>query len=225
MFINPKNHSIMTNKEKNMKTILCYGDSNTWGYNPLSGERHKYNERGTTILKKKLGYEYLIIPEGLNGRTTVWDDPIEGHKNGATYLSPCLESHKPIDLVIILLGTNDLKTRFSVPPGDIAAGVGVLVDISKKSGCGINGNSPEILVLIPPEVQKLTNFSEMFAGSRDKSQEFLRVFKSMAEEYEVSCLNIGEVVHFSDADGIHFEPDQLVPLGNLVSERVKLIIK
>ena len=100
-----------------MWEILCYGDSNTWGYNPSTKERYDRYERWTGILQFTLGDEYHVIEEGLNGRTTVWDEPIEGeYKNGKTYLVSCLESHKPLDLVIIMLGTNDLKKRFSVTP-------------------------------------------------------------------------------------------------------------
>jgi len=207
-----------------MKTVLCYGDSNTWGYNPVSGERHAYKNRWTTILQINLGDNYLIIPEGLNGRTTVWEDPIEGHKNGATYLAPCLESHKPIDLVIIMLGTNDLKVRFSLPACDIAAGVGVLVDMVQKSCCGPHNEKPGILVLIPPEVRKLTGFKKMFEGSVSTSLKFPEEFSLMAEDKNITALNIGDTVRLSDADGIHFEKDQLVILGNLLADKVREIL-
>ena len=207
-----------------MKTILCYGDSNTWGYNPISQERHEYNNRWTTVLQCELGDDYLVIPEGLNGRTTVWEDPIELHKNGAAYLPPCLESHKPVDLVIIMLGTNDLKQRFSLPACDIAAGVGVLVDLVKKSDSGTGGTAPGVLILIPPEVRKLTDFAEIFAGSQKKSLAFPTAYQTMADERGVFCLNIGRDVRFSDADGIHFEPDQLRKLGNLTAVKVRELI-
>lgn len=81
-----------------MKSILCFGDSNTWGYNPRTKERYPRNERWTGMLRQELGDGYEIIEEGLNGRITVWEDPIEEHKNGKEYLIPCLESHQPIDL-------------------------------------------------------------------------------------------------------------------------------
>ena len=208
-----------------MKSVLCYGDSNTWGCNPVTGERHKYKDRWTTILQELLGADYLVIPEGLNGRTTVWDDPIEGHKNGSTYLTPCLESHKPLDLVIIMLGTNDLKVRFSLPASDIAAGAGVLVDIVKKSECGLRGEAPKILLLIPPQTRKLTAFKSMFEGSKKVSQCFPEEFRSVAEEKRVEFINIGEYVRLSDADGIHFESDQLVILANLIAEKVKSLLE
>ena len=116
-----------------MKTILCYGDSNTWGYNPRTQDRFPIAERWTGVLAHKLGAEFRVVEEGLNGRTTVWDDPIEGYKNGKEYLIPCLESHRPIDLVVIMLGTNDLKKRFSVSAYDIAQSVGVLVEIVQEA--------------------------------------------------------------------------------------------
>ncbi len=203
-----------------MKTILCYGDSNTWGYDPKTKDRHRYEDRWTTLLQKRLGPTYLVIPEGLNGRTTVWDDPIEGDKNGRTYLLPCLESHKPLDVVVILLGTNDLKVRFSLPASDIAAGVGVLVDLVCKSGVGPLGEVPKVLVLVPPEVRQLSDFQEMFAGSRETSLVFPRAFAAMAEEKGVRCLDIGQSVRFSDIDGIHFEAEELPKLADLVAETV-----
>ena len=91
-----------------MKTILCYGDSNTYGYNPVNGLRYPLNVRWTGRLQEMLGTEYRVIEEGCNGRTTVFDDPIEGWKNGLDYLKPCLNSHKPIAIVILMLGSNDL---------------------------------------------------------------------------------------------------------------------
>ena len=91
-----------------MKTIVCYGDSNTYGYNPENGFRYEYEERWTTILQKELKDSAIVIPEGLNGRTTSFEDELRPGRNGATYLDPCLHSHGPIDLVVLMLGTNDL---------------------------------------------------------------------------------------------------------------------
>ena len=207
-----------------MKTILCYGDSNTWGHDPREGVRHRYEDRWTTILGDSLGNGYLVIPEGLNGRTTVWDDPVEGNKNGKAQLVPCLESHKPLDLVILFLGTNDLKARFSLTAWDIAAGAGTLVDMIKWSGCGHNWQAPEILVLIPPQVRKLGFFADMFEGSEAKSVKFPDVFSQMAGEKGVRFLDIGKSVRLSDLDGIHFEKDQLKILGQTVAAEVRTIL-
>ena len=208
-----------------MKTILCYGDSNTWGYDPVSRDRHPYERRWTTVLQHELGGDYLVIAEGLNGRTTVWDDPIELHKSGSEYLPPCLESHKPIDLAVIMLGTNDLKVRFSLPPSDVARGAGTLADIVKKSECGPGGTAPAVLLLVPPEVRRLTDFAEMFAGSREKSLAFPEAYAAVAAEKDIFCLAVGEKVRFGDTDGIHFESDQLSALGSLVADEVRRILE
>ena len=110
-----------------MKTILCYGDSNTYGYDPETGFRYPYEDRWTTILQKRLGDEALVIPEGLNGRTTCFEDEIRPGRNGFAYLEPCLHSHGPIDLVVLMLGTNDLKIRFQLTPTDIGKAIDRLI--------------------------------------------------------------------------------------------------
>ena len=148
-----------------MKTVLCYGDSNTWGYNPTTGDRFGRDERWAGVLRRTLGEGYLVIEEGLNGRTTVWDDPLEDGRKGKVYLPPCLETHKPLDLVIIMLGTNDLKQRFSAPASDIAAGAGVLVGMVQKSETGPNGRPPRARLLAPPPLAARPGFAGLFAGA------------------------------------------------------------
>jgi lysophospholipase L1-like esterase len=208
----------------NDKVILCYGDSNTWGYDPATQERFPRDKRWTGVLRRALGEGYLVIEEGLNGRTTVWDDPIEGYKNGKEYLIPCLETHKPIDLVIIMLGTNDLKMRFSVPACDIAAGAGVLVDIVARSETGPRDSAPPVLVIAPPPVAKLTEFAEMFEDSTAKSKMLSHHFQLVAEERGCALLDASDVIVSSDLDGIHFEMDEHQKLGEAVAARVRQIV-
>ena len=207
-----------------MKTVLCYGDSNTWGYNPVTQDRFPRDQRWPGVLRRELGEGYLIIEEGLNGRTTVWDDPIEGHKNGRRYLPPCLETHKPLDLVIILLGTNDLKMRFSVPAFDIANGAGVLVDIVQKSATGPGDGAPKVLLLAPPPVARLTDFREMFQGAKEKSALFSAHYRRVAREKGCAYLDTSKVIVSSDLDGIHFEQGEHRKLGMAVAARVKEIV-
>ncbi len=208
-----------------MKTILCYGDSNTWGYNPATKERYSKEERWTGILQKELGENYEIIEEGLNGRTTVWDDPIEGYKNGKKYLIPCLESHHPIDLVIIMLGTNDLKKRFSLSAFDIANGAQVLVNIVQKSEAGPGGAAPKVLLMAPPPVGKLTEFAEEFEGAEEKSRRFSYHFKRVADECGCEFLDTSKIIVSSDIDGIHFEVSEHKKLGQAVAKVVKKILR
>jgi lysophospholipase L1-like esterase len=208
-----------------MKTVLCYGDSNTWGYDPVTKARFPSDTRWTGVLRQTLGLEYRVIDEGLNGRTTVWDDPIEGHKNGLAYLARCLESHLLLDLVVIMLGTNDLKVRFSVSAFDIANGAGVLVDTVKACITRpMYGSVPQVLLLAPPPVTKLTEYAEMFAGAEEKSRRFAMHYKRVADEKGCAFLDTSTVITSSDLDGIHFEANEHRKLGRAVTARVKEII-
>ncbi len=204
-----------------MKTVLCFGDSNTWGYNPATADRFPRDKRWTGVLRRELGDGYEVIEEGLNGRTTVWDDPIEGDKNGKKQLPSCLESHKPLDLVIIMLGTNDLKRRFSVPAFDIANSAGVLADIVHRSMAGVNNASPKVLLIAPPPTAKLTDFAEMFEGAEEKSKKFSKHYQRVAQEHGCEFLDTSKITVSSNLDGIHFEEGEHSKLGKAVAEFVK----
>jgi len=207
-----------------MWEILCYGDSNTWGYNPHTMDRYPRDVRWTGVLQRELGLDYHVIEEGLNGRTTVWDDPIEGYKNGREYLIPCLETHKPLDVVVILLGTNDLKHRFSLTAFDIAAGAGVLVDVVQKSQAGRENRAPEVLLIAPPPLGKLSDFTQMFQGGVEKSKELGRFYKAVAEEKGCHFLDAGQILVSSEADGVHFDPEGHKALGQAVAQKVREIL-
>lgn len=208
-----------------MKTVLCFGDSNTWGYDPATKERFPRHIRWTGVLASALGPEYQVIEEGLNGRTTVWNDPIEGYKNGHDYLIPCLETHRPIDLVILMLGTNDLKKRFSVSAFDIANSAGVLVGVIANSAAGPGGVAPHVLLMAPPPVAALSEFAEMFEGSQEKSLKFGMHYRRVAEERACHFLDTGDLIHSSNLDGIHFEPGDHRKLGEAVANEVRRILE
>lgn len=209
-----------------MKTILCYGDSLTWGYDPTTSNRIDRNKRWPGVLKNNLSDEYVIIEEGLNGRTTVWDDPLHGrYKNGMKYLIPCLASHRPIDLVILFLGTNDLKIRFSLSAAEIVQGIRVLVNIILKSESGPSGSAPKLLLIAPPHITELSNFSEEFENSKTKSHKLGDYYNQVAEEYCCSFLDSSKVVVASDIDGIHLEAREHVKLGQTISKIVEKILE
>lgn len=207
------------------KTILCYGDSNTWGHDPSGKNRFPRDVRWTGVLQKLLGDDYYVIEEGCNGRTTVWDDPVEQDKNGKTYLSPCLVSHKPIDLVVLMLGTNDLKQRYSVPPSDIARSIGVLVKIILHSETGPDGRSPGVLVVAPPRLGKLNDFTEMFAGGVEKSQNLAAYYKKITDELGVPLLDANTIVTTSDIDGIHWEQTEHAKFAHALADLIPLLLK
>ncbi len=207
-----------------MKHILCYGDSNTWGYDPVTKDRFGAENRWPRILGQTLGRDYEVIEEGLGGRTTVWDDPLEGYKNGRDYLIPCLESHRPLDLVIILLGTNDLKKRFSLSAYDIAQGAGVLVRVVQESQAGREGRGPQVLLLVPPPTAALTEYAEMFEDAERKSRKFSEHYGRVAKELGCAYLDTSVVIVSSQLDGIHFEGEEQRKLGKAVAVKVKELI-
>jgi lysophospholipase L1-like esterase len=204
-----------------MRTVLCYGDSNTWGYEPATGVRFPEDVRWPGVLARELGNGFRVIEEALNGRTTVREDPVEEYKNGKDYLRPCLESHAPLDLVIVALGVNDLKARFFASASDTADGAGVLVSIAQRSGAGPDGGSPAVLLVAPPPVGLLTELAQMFAGAEEKSKEFSRQYRRVAEKYGCRLLDAGDVARASDRDGIHLEADEHRKLGGTVAASVK----
>jgi lysophospholipase L1-like esterase len=208
-----------------MFEVMCFGDSNTWGYDPSTQERFPRNVRWTGVLQETLGAGYRVIEEGLNGRTTVWEDPVEGDKMGKRHLMPCLESQAPLDLVIVLLGTNDLKKRYSAPPSDIASGAGVLVDIINRSVAGRGGRPPAVLMLAPPPLAKLTAFAGMFEGGSEKALHLGRLYAEVAKSRGCHFFDTASAIHSSDLDGIHLEADQHRALGEAVAREVKKILR
>lgn len=207
-----------------MKSVLCYGDSNTWGCDPVTQERFGLDVRWPGILRTELGADYWVVEEGLSGRTTVWDDPIEGDKNGKTQLPSVLYTHHPIDLVMIMLGTNDLKMRFSVPAYDIASGAGVLVDLINISGSGPNGGAPQALLIAPPPIATLTEFAAMFEGADAKSKLFAQEYSRVAKVMGCHFLDAGATIVSSEQDGIHFDAPEHGKLGRAVAAKVREIL-
>ncbi len=219
-----------------MKNILCYGDSNTHGTVPidfdimekasvLSDFRLPYEKRWTGILQKELGNSYLVIEEGLNGRTTVWDDPVEGlHKNGFKYLVPCLESHAPLDLVLLMLGTNDLKTRFSVSAYDISLSIGVLVRTIQASGSGPGGKAPQVLIMSPAPIGRLTHLAGLFSNGVEESYKLAGYYKKIAKLYGCHFFDVGKLIKTSDLDGLHFCESDIAKLGKELAKVVKTIL-
>lgn len=207
-----------------MYKVLCYGDSNTWGCRPGTQKRYAKENRWTGVMENELGEDYRVVEEGLNGRTTVWEDPIEGYKSGKNYLLPCLETHKPIELVIIMLGTNDLKTRFSVTAYDVAEGAGTLVDIVSKSETGRDESSPDTLLVVPPPIEELTEYKDCFRGAREKSRNLSKEFKRISSELGCRLLDAGDHIRSSTKDGIHLEKSEQRKLGRVLANRVEEII-
>jgi lysophospholipase L1-like esterase len=206
------------------KVILCFGDSNTWGYNPENGERFEPEIRWPGVLQTELGTGFTIVEEGLNARTTVFADPVEGariDRNGRNHLGVLLESHRPIDLVIVMLGLNDLKCRLAVSAFDIAQGAGELVQIVQCSKSGPQNQPPEILLIAPPPVKTLNELGELFAGAMEKSQKFGQHYTRISQRLGCRFINGAEIVEYDPTDGIHLGAASHAAFGRYLANWVR----
>ena len=207
------------------KRILCFGDSNTWGYHSPLGERFDEDTRWTGRLQKRLGDGYTVIEEGDNGRTTVWDDPVENRMAGLSYLWPCMESHKPFDLLLIMLGTNDTKCYFGVQAKSIADSAGRLVDLAQKSAFGIDHAPPKVLLVAPIEIAEGNQPEHIFgAQARAKSLGFPEAFRMVAEEYGCAFFDAASVTGPGSADGIHLDAEGHKKLAQSFCRKIQELI-
>ncbi len=220
-----------------MKTILCYGDSNTWAFVPkkfdlatLYIERYPRDIRWTGKLQKLLGENYYVIEEGLNGRTTNLNSPIPPDRNGKNYLLPCLYSHAPLDLVILMLGGNDLKNYYYRSPEDIAKGLEELVQIIQSSKYGPNMQSvPKILLIGYPELTsehygKMMDDSDLFKGGIAKSKQLPLYFSKVAKQYGCYYFDAAPHIYLSEIDGLHLDEEGHEIFAQLMAQKVKKIL-
>jgi len=212
--------------------IMVFGDSNSWGWVPNPNPpsvRYPVDSRWPGVLQKELGSDYEVIEEALNGRTTdAYDDSLAGAGlNGAEYLPAAIASHHPLDLVIIMLGTNDLKPAYKRTPQRIATGAAHLVDIvnSIKGGIGTSYPSPKVLLICPapldPKIEQGPVFGEMFKGGLEKSKQLPELYKSAAQAGGAAFFDAGSVVNTDGADGLHLSADAQKKLGQAVAAKVK----
>jgi lysophospholipase L1-like esterase len=211
-----------------MFRILCYGDSNTWGCGPTlqpPAPRHPPDSRWPRVLGAELGPHFEIIEEGLNARTTDTPDPAQpaitgAGVDGAAYLPACLASHLPLDFVVIMLGTNDLKAHFDRSPLRIALGAGRLVDIVQRihGGIGTPYESPQVLLICPPPLGNMVFFADEFAGGLAKSQALPAAYAAVAKAAGALFLDASTVISTDGPDGLHLSAAAQTALGRAVAE-------
>lgn len=214
-----------------MKSVLCFGDSNTWGFIPDSitapcPARHPHDVRWTGVLAKELGANYRIIEEGQNGRTTVHDDPFAAVRNGKAVLPALLESHKPLDLVVLMLGTNDLKAVFGVSPAEIAMGVKVLAQMILSSDAGLANRPPKLLLMCPPVIgdqPHLPDIAAKFPNAQRDSRQLPRHYEALATSLGCAYLNTQTLIQ-PGSDGIHLDATAHAVLGKAVANAVRKIL-
>ncbi len=210
-----------------MKYILCYGDSNTWGCIPETFGRYEYDVRWPGVMHAALGEDYHIYENALNGRTTVFEDYIEEGRNGKVGLPVVLESSAPLDLVIFMLGTNDVKNRFSMPAWDIAWGMELLIQYVKRANCGRDGKCPKILLCSPIELGtewEKTRLGTVFSmESTQKSRELAEKYREIAKIHGCEFFEAGKVAKPS-VDCVHMAPESHQELGMAIAQKVKEMI-
>ena len=208
-----------------MKNILCFGDSNTYGYIPENGMRYPKEIRYPGKLQILLGDDYHVIEEGCNGRTTIHDDPQDGWKNGLDYLRPCLNSHKPVDIVVLMLGTNDLKDTFHLSAKEIADGAGILVDVIKEFCSEEQGFVPKIILVSPPEIGSGMRNSPFFSSfSEDpieRSKQFKKYYREVADEKGCIFFDAAKYIYPSEVDSLHLTPEGHATLAEKLKEVIQ----
>ena len=207
------------------RRLLVYGDSNTHGTAPMArlGDLGRFDRatRWTTRFAQDLAPGWEVIEEGHPGRTTVHDDPVEGpHRNGLRILPALLESHRPLDLVMVMLGTNDLKMRFSVGPADIAQGLERLAREIRISGTGPGGGAPAVMLVAPPPIRETGCLAEIFAGGAAKSRGLGTAVRAAAGRCGAAFVDAATLIAVSDLDGIHYDAKDNAALAAGLAEAV-----
>ena len=207
-----------------MKNILCFGDSNTWGYEPLIARRYPADVRWTGVLQNSLGDGFRVIEEGLNGRTNVTNEEGRPIRSGLDVLPVLLESHRPLDLVVIMLGTNDLKHDFDLSAEQIADGARQVC--RSVIDCEyLMDNPPQILLISPTHVELVTvEEQDMLIGAIEKSRELAEHYQTVAEDLGIHFLDASKIVVKTDLDGVHWDAEQHKAFGESLSGTIQKII-
>ncbi len=213
------------NTNPRAKRILCYGDSNTRGRVPWSmgTQRYSSKERWPGILQDLLGSEYEVIEEGLGGRTTMFDDPRPAfpERNGLQTLPILLETHLPLNLLILMLGTTDTKPMMNLNSEEIGEGMRKLIQTTKGYKVLQGTVSPEILVIVPPIVKDDTEFaSQLFAGGTKKGNELIEIYRKVAEEEGVQYFDPSKDIQVDQTEWVHIDAQQHQILARLVFENI-----
>ncbi len=207
-----------------VKDILCFGDSNTWGSDPADVDRRfPWPARWPGVLQRELGDGCHVVEDALGGRTTVIDDPLSPFRSGLDLLAPSLESHAPLHLVVLMLGTNDVSYSW-VSAVDAAEGAGRLVHLIRRSESGPGGAAPDVLLVCPPPVGPLTDKVELYAGAVEKSRAFAAEYARVAAELRCEWIDAGQVIVTSPLDGWHLDATAHERLGVAVAAHVRAMV-
>lgn len=212
------------------KSVLCYGDSLTWGFDAETRDRHVIDDRWTSVLQKSLGPDVNVIAEGLNGRTTAFDDHLSDcDRNGARLLPSVLHSHAPLDLIIILLGTNDLKRGIGGGGFATAAMSGMkrLIGLVRHHEWPFpDMDGPDILIVSPPLICETANpvFASMYQGAVEESRMLATLYRDLADEYGCGFFDASSVSVTTPVDGVHLDRENTRALGRGIEPVVRMML-
>lgn len=210
-----------------MKNILFYGDSNTWGYNPETDGRFPFTVRFTGRLASAFP-EDRMLEAGLNGRNTAYDDDLEPWRNGAAFLPATLKTQDPLDLVVFMLGTNDLKFRYNRSVEEITDGMAQLVRIVQDHTLWHARSNPEILLLAPPPLRAegiaLSRMSNQFDNSSvERSKMLAKSYADLAAAYRCHFLDAGQIGEMGSLDGVHMSAQNHADLAKCLTARLRML--
>ncbi|MEY4751250.1 MAG: hypothetical protein RIQ60_3464 [Pseudomonadota bacterium] len=206
-------------------TLLCFGDSNTFGTAPMQrlGEENRwpFAQRWPGVLQAALGADWRVIEEGLPGRTLGRDDLIEGaDRNALRYLPACLQSHRPLDAVVFMLGTNDFKARFNASAQAIAQGVHGLLD-AVAVNLRPEASPPRVLVISPAPLLEQGCLAHFFTGAQAESPRLAAAMAEVCRRRGVDFLDAGRHLQVSPLDGVHLDAEAHHTLGQRVAAWVR----
>ena len=210
-----------------MKSILAFGDSLTWGFRAGEWTRHAFEDRWPNVLAAGLAGQARVVEEGHNGRTTVFDDPTcFDNRNGATALPTLLATHQPLDLVIIMLGTNDLKYASRCRAFDASMGMARLIEIVQKYSFLPSYTTPKILIMSPPALVKTDNewFNDLWGHAIDESKLFAGHYARVAKDMGVAFFDAGSVATSDPVDGGHLDAANTRAIGEALVPVVEKIL-
>jgi len=208
-------------------TVVCFGDSLTWGFNPVDKSRYGHDIRWTRLLQKVLGPDFYVVEAGVNGRTTVFEDPVKGDKNGLKHLETVRKTHMPVDILVLMLGTNDLQARFGMNAETIAIAMGRLLDFARRPTDDVEGRAPKVLLMAPPPLASMdgTPFAAQFSEqSVAESHRLAACYRQKAAEYGAAFFDTGSVMSASAVDAIHFDAEPQADLAKAVAAEVRKLI-
>jgi lysophospholipase L1-like esterase len=210
-----------------MKTVLCYGDSLTWGYNPVGADRHAYEDRWPSLLQSGLGDAARVIAEGLNGRTSIFDDHAAGaDRNGARILPTILMTHAPLDLAIVMLGSNDMKPWIAGHAQASKQGMQRLVGVIRGHDYPLDDEPPDILLVAPPALCETADpdFAAMFGPGIAQSRMLASIYADLADEIGCGFFDAGSVAKASPVDGVHLDAANTRAIGRGMESVARMML-